>query len=416
MTVDDLVSNDDWSRLADIRPMPEIDFGAMARYRLDRIRAELARRDIPLCVLLNPISLRYAADIRQFPTFQSHVQFMYLAVPAEGPVVVYGGYVATDTGGASVVDEARPARNMSAFIGGPNLDDQARLFGRDLKGLMAEIGADNRRIAVEYVSPSATQALLQEGLDVLDAQVLMEDARMIKSAEEIECMKWSIAVAEHGMAKIKQALRPGVRENQLWGLLNYANLANDGDWHDTRLLSSGPRTNPWLQEASDRRIEDGDLVGFDTDMIGPFGYCADISRTFHCGPSKPTDAQRDLYKRSYAEIQHNLGLLKAGASFREISENAYRKPANCQSYSAVMHGVGLCDEAPRIVFPDTWDDKGYDGEIRADTVICVESYVGFIGEREGVKLEEQVLVKQDGIEILTSYPFEDSLLGYSAAR
>ena len=128
------------------------------------------------------------------------------------------------------------------------------------------------------------------------------------------------------------------------------------------------------------------------------------------GPSKPTAAQRDLYKRSYAEIQHNLGLLKAGASFREISDKAYRKPENCQSYSAVMHGVGLCDEAPRIVFPDNWDDKGYDGAIQADTVMCVESYVGFVGEREGVKLEEQVLVKQDGIEILTSYPFEDSLL------
>jgi len=76
----------------------------------------------------------------------------------------------------------------------------------------------------------------------------------------------------------------------------------------------------------------------------------------------------------------------------------------------VMHGVGLCDEAPRIVFPDTWDDKGYDGEIQADTVICVESYVGFVDGREGVKLEEQVLVTEDGVEILSSYPFEDSLL------
>ncbi|GIS88599.1 MAG: hypothetical protein CM1200mP18_13090 [Gammaproteobacteria bacterium] len=58
-------------------------------------------------------------------------------------------------------------------------------------------------------------------------------------------------------------------EAQLWGLLNYANLANNGDWHDGRMLASGPRINPWMQEATLRRVESGDLVGFDTDMVGP---------------------------------------------------------------------------------------------------------------------------------------------------
>ncbi|MCP4327105.1 MAG: aminopeptidase P family protein [Alphaproteobacteria bacterium] len=410
MTADSFALNDDWSRLADIRPLPDIETGKMVRYRLDRVRGELARRGIPLCVLFNPVSLRYAADLREFPTFQSHVPYMYLAIPAAGPVIAYGGYAPPATGGDSVIDEARPARNLSAFIGGPNIDEQARLFGRDMKALMAEIGADDRRIAVEYVSPLATQALLQEGLDVLDAQGLMEDARLIKSAEEIACMKWSIAVAEHAMAKMKEALRPGVRENQLWGLLNYANLANDGDWHDTRLLASGPRTNPWPCEASERPVEDGDLVAFDTDMIGPFGYCADISRTYHCGPSRPTAEQRGLYTLSHEELQHNLGLLKAGTTFREISERAFKKPAGCRGYSSVIHGVGLCDEYPRVPFPENWDSKGYDGVIRPDTVICVESYAGYEGGREGVKLEEQVLVKSDGIEILSQFPFEEELL------
>jgi Xaa-Pro aminopeptidase len=390
--------------------MPDVDVGRMLRHRLGRVRGELESRDIPLCVLTNPISMRYAADIDQFPIFQSHVPFMYLAVPVDGPVVVYGGYLPAETEGDSVVDEVRPGRNLNSYIGGLELGDQARRFAQDLKGLTTEIGADNRRISVEYISPLATQALLREGFEVSDAQGLMEHARLIKSSEEIACMKWSIAVAEHGMAKMKEALQPGVRENQLWGLLNYANVANGGGWHETRLLSSGPRTNPWLQEATDRQIEDGDLVGFDTDMIGPFGYCADISRTYHCGPSKPRDEQRDLYKRSYQELQHNLELLEVGASLREISENASKPPEGCQQYPCVMHGVGLCDEYPRVVFPENWNSKGYDGYIRADTVMCVESYVGFHGGREGVKLEEQVLVKENGIEVLTSYPFEESLL------
>jgi len=68
----------------------------------------------------------------------------------------------------------------------------------------------------------------------------------------------------------------------LWGLLNYTNFANNGDWHNGRMLASGPRVNPWLQEATDRKLEAGDLVAFDTDMAGPFGYFADISRTLFC--------------------------------------------------------------------------------------------------------------------------------------
>ncbi len=170
MPSDAIVFDDDWSRLADIRPLPEIDITRMPRYRPGRIRGELERRDIPLCVLFNPISLRDAADIRHFPIFQSHVPFMYLAVPAAGPVVVHGGYVPQDTSHASVIDDARPGRNLSAFIGGPNIEDQARLFANDLHRLAGEVGADNRRIAVEYVSPLATQALLQERFDVLETR------------------------------------------------------------------------------------------------------------------------------------------------------------------------------------------------------------------------------------------------------
>ena len=85
---------------------------------------------------------------------------------------------------------------------------------------------------------------------VLDGIELAERARLIKSEDEIECMRWAIAVAELGIAKMKEALRPGITERQLWGLLNYTNLANQGEWHEGRMLASGPRINPWLQEAS----------------------------------------------------------------------------------------------------------------------------------------------------------------------
>lgn len=78
---------------------------------------------------------------------------------------------------------------------------------------------------------------------------------------------------------MQHALRPGITENQLWSLLHQANIELGGEWIETRLLSSGGRTNPWFQEASDRVICPRDFVCFDTDLIGPFGYCCDVSRT-----------------------------------------------------------------------------------------------------------------------------------------
>lgn len=296
-SADALVLNGGWSRLANFRNAPEVNIAALRQYRLQRIRQYMADNDVPLCLLSNPLSLRYAADIRQFSAFQARVPVLYLAVPIEGPVIVYGGFAAFESDPCSVIAEARKGRALTVFQAGTDLSEQMKLFRDDMRSLVDQLGMTDRRVAIENMSPLVTKALLDEGFDVFDAQVILENARRIKSTQEVECMKWSIAVAEHGMRKMSEALQPGICENQLWALLNYVNVANDGEWHDSRQLTSGPRTNPFLREAQDRAIEDGDLVAFDTDMIGSFGYCADVSRTFHCGPSVPTPEQRDLYKR-----------------------------------------------------------------------------------------------------------------------
>ena len=144
------------------------------------------------------------------------------------------------------------------------------------------------------IKACSTREFLGRGLEVIDGVLISEPARVIKSPDEINCIRWAVAVAEHGIARLKQALRPGVSEVKLWGLLNYTNLANNGDWHEGRMLASGPRINPWLQEASPREVQSGDLVGLDTDMVGPRGYFADVSRTFLCGPARPTPP-RDAY-------------------------------------------------------------------------------------------------------------------------
>ena len=403
---DRLVEKDDWSDLKRHSAVPWIDTNRLRRYRTDRLKAAMRARDVSMCVMTSPISLRYAIDYRNYALFTAHIPCTYLFFPLDGDFKLHNAFDP-----ALAESSKRTGRPISFMYGGDELDRFAEALAQDVIDYLAEIGCDNRRIGVEYVNPSITRALMKRGLEVVDGVTIVERARLIKSEDEVECIRWAMAVAELGAAKVKQALRPGVSEVQLWALLNYANLANNGDWHDGRMLASGPRINPWLQEASERRIEAGDLVGFDTDMIGPMGYFADLSRTFHCRPGRPTQRHKELYRLAVDEIEHNLHMVKAGVAFSDFQEHAYPVPEayHDNAYPCILHGVGMCDEYPHL-HPKFRGPLPYEGTLDAGMVVCIESYMGAKGERDGVKLEQQVLVADDGYELLTGYPYDEDLL------
>ncbi|MDH3469263.1 MAG: M24 family metallopeptidase, partial [Gammaproteobacteria bacterium] len=211
---------------------------------------------------------------------------------------------------------------------------------------------------------------------------------------------------------MRTALVPGTTENALWAKLHEKNITLGGEWIETRLLTSGQRTNPWFRECSMREIAAGDIVSFDTDLIGPYGYCADISRTWLCGDGKPNDEQRRLYAKSFAQIEHNISILKPGMSFKEVSESAWNIPDEfaANRYPSLIHGVGLADEFPSIKHWSMFEERGYDGMVEEGMTLCVESFIGAQGGSVGVKLEEQVLITADGNRRLSSYPFEEDWL------
>jgi len=160
-------------------------------------------------------------------------------------------------------------------------------------------------------------------------------------------------------------------------------------------------------------VRPGDLVSFDTDLIGPFGYCADISRTFFCGPGRASPQQRKLFGLAMEQIHANLDLVRPGISFREFSEKAWRIPNAyvANRYSCVFHGVGMCDEWPKAAHVQDAESSAYDGVLEENMTICIESYIGEEGGTEGVKLEQQVLVTPSGCQILTTFPFDEKLSG-----
>jgi Xaa-Pro aminopeptidase len=393
--------------------MATIDQERLLRYRLDRLRAELRRRDYAGAVLSDPLNLRYATGTRNMAVWSTHAPGRYAFVATEGPVILFE-YASSRhvTDGSPIVDEVRPCTPWFYFLAGPRTEEKAHLWADEIADLLRQYGGNNRRLAVDRCDPLGTLRLLSHGVQIFDVQEAAEQARMVKSAEEIACLQAAMDVCDIAIDRMRAALAPGVTENQLWSLLHATNIAHGGEWIECRLLASGPRTNPWFQESADRVIEAGDIVGFDTDMVGPFGYLADISRSYVCPGAKPTDRQRRLYGLAQAQILHNTELLRPGLSFREFAERSWPVPEAFvpQRYMMMLHGCGFVDEYPSIAYVADWQDWGYDGMFVENMVVSLESYIGEVGGQDGIKLEQQVVIGSDGARPLSRTPLIDAIV------
>ncbi len=399
----------EWDALGLERP----NLPVMRQFRLNRIREKLREFDYAGAVLYDPLNVRYATDSTNMQLWTAHNSVRYAFVATDGPVILFDFHNCEHLSHhLDLVDEVRPGVAWFYFGAGSRYAEIADRWAAEIADLVVIHGGGNKRIAIDRCNEEGLQALHKRGIETFNGEELMELARVIKCEDEIKAMRCSIAACETAMDIMKTHMKPGVTEQRLWSYLHAENISRGGEWIETRLMASGPRTNPWFQECSSRPIEAGDIVGFDTDLIGPYGMCCDISRTWLCG-DKATDEQKHIYRMAYEQIQHNQALLKPGVSFRELTFEAQSLPDDYfpNHYSVLYHGVGLCDEYPSIYYTDGWDDYGYDGVLEPGMVLCVESYVGRVGGREGVKLEEQVLITETGHELLSNYPFEEIFLG-----
>ncbi len=383
------------------------DVPTMRRYRLERTRAELARHDCDGALLYDPLNIRYVADSTNMSVWTMHNQVRFVFVATDGPVVVFeysnGEFLSLHS---ETIDEIRPARSLHPFYVGDRIDEIAGVWADEVVALLdASSRSGGRRLAIDALALDGIRALEARDVDLVSGQRIMEDARVVKSPDEIAAMRLACFSCDRVLAEMRDALRPGMTEVELWSLLHVGNWNRFGEWVETRLLSSGPRTNPWYQEASAKPIAAGELVAFDTDLIGAYGMCVDVSRTWLCGDGRPTAAQADLFARAVDSIEANIPLFVPGAGYRDITAQlAYPPVDEFNGYTVMAHGVGMCDEYPSIYTREQWETTGFDGVIEAGNVISVESFVGRRDGGEGVKLEQQILVTETGPELLSLDP------------
>ena len=408
-----VTGTDDLLLLDDAPESAGIDLHAVRHYRLARVRNEMAARDIAALVLSDAVNIRYATGTRNMQVFSSRNQpARYLLVTASRTILFEFTGCRHLAEGYDTIDDIRPALTASFVATGPAIAERERRWAAELAGTIRDLAGPGARVGLERLNAGAAIALADQGFEVVDAQELVEMARAIKSPEEILCIEASLRATERAVAVMQNALRPSLTENQLWSVLHREVIAGNGDYCETRLLNSGYRTNPWFRESGTKVIGENELVCIDTDVVGCHGYYSDFSRTFHAGPGRPDAEQRELYRLAHEQVHHNLGILRPGMSFRDYADKAWDIPDRyaANRYYLSAHGCGMTWEYPYLYHRADFPDAGYDGIIEPGMTLCVESYIGAEGGREGVKLEQQVLIGESGIELLSRYPFEDSLL------
>lgn len=389
-----------------------IDIRAVRQYRLARVRSQMEHYGVDVCLLFDPVNIRYATDSRNMQVFTSRNPGRYLFLPLDGPIVLFeftGCEHLAD--GLDTIDEVRPAITASYVAAGDAIKDCETFWAKEITQLIRRHCGPNPTVGVERINAGAIMALSDEGFTLVDAQQPVERARAIKSDEELKCVVASVRATERAVEQLRATLKPGITEQQLWSVLHSGVIAQGADYVETRLLNSGERTNPWFQEAGPRVVRPNELVALDTDVVGCFGYYADFSRTFHAGPDEPSTHQRELYATAHEQVQHNMTIIKPGMTFKEYSEQAWDIPSRFEAhrYYLSAHGVGMTGEYPYLYHHRDYADAGYDGVFEPNMTICVESFIGAT-DGEGVKLEEQCVVTETGLEPLSQFPFETQLL------
>ena len=388
-----------------------IDEPAIRAWRAERIRQELHRQDHEAVLVIDPINLRYSTGTRNMQVWTMHNIVRYALVFAHGPVVLFD--LATSrhlSAGLESVTEIRTSIPFDYMLVADNAQAMASRWAAQIRETLREHGCAADTLAVDRADTLMVRSLEALGVRVVDGKSVLEHARAIKSAEEIRAFRASLATCEQSVRSLYEYAVPGVKESEAFGHLVGQSLARGGEYPETRLLACGPRTNPWFQESSDRVMRSGELLSFDTDLIGPMGFYNDISRSWVIGERRPSRAQATLLDISRAQIAHNIDLLRPGTSFVELASKAYRLPDAYLSnrYADLVHGCGLGVEYPFVLYPEDADDGMYDGRFEANMIVCVESYVGALDGPEGVKLEQPVLITDGGPEMLSELPLDAS--------
>ena len=339
----------------------------MREYRWKRLVQHINEREYAGLLLFDPLNIRYATDSTNMQIWNMHNPFRAVLVCADGYMVIWDYKNSPFLSKFNpLVKEQRYGADLFYFARGDKSNLAADKFSNEIRVLLSEHSGNSKRLAVDKIMVNGLKALEAQGFEIKEGEELTEKARSIKGHDEILAMRCASAACENSVYLMEQFARNNVpkeqvSEDEIWAILHAENIKRGGEWIETRLLASGPRTNPWFQECGPRIPKNNEIIAFDTDLVGSYGICVDISRTWWIGDKKPRPDMIYAMNHGFEHIMTNMEMLKPGVSMEELTHKAHVLDPIYQKgkYGVLMHGVGLCDEWPSINYPDGFIEEAY---------------------------------------------------------
>ncbi len=393
----------------------------MRSHRWERLTRHVVERGFGGLLMFDPLNIRYATDSTNMQLWNTHNPFRAVLLCADGYMVMWDYKNSPFLSEFNpLVREQRSGADLFYFDRGDKVGPAADVLAGEVRDLIMEHGGGEMRIAVDKIMLHGLRSLERLDFEVMDGEEVTEKSRSIKGPDEILAMRCASHACETSVRVMEDFARANVplgqtSEDEIWAVMHAENIRRGGEWIETRLLSSGPRTNPWFQECGPRITHNNEIISFDTDLVGSYGICVDISRSWWIGDQASPPDMVYAMQHGVEHIQQNMQMLKPGVMIPELSANTHVLDPQFQKlkYGCLMHGVGLCDEWPLVAYPDHAVEGAYDYPLEAGMVLCVEALVSPEGGDFSIKLEDQVLITEDGFENLTQYPFDPALMGQS---
>jgi len=268
--------------------------------------------------------------------------------------------------------------------------------------VLKKFKVDKDRIGIDNLDMPAYQAFVDKGLKVVNGWPAMSAARVIKTPDEIELLKQASTIGDAAMWRVmNEWAKPGVRERDIESKVHEYMISQGCEVIYDIIVASGGNTSPYRRWATDKIIRQGDLVIVDINAIGPSGYFIDFVRSFKVA-AKPTPKEIDLYKECYDSLYAGIEKLKPGNTTADVArafpvyDDDKYGTVTLQQFA---HSIGL------TLYEGMWISRAYamdyPAEIKPNMYFAVETFAGHPLLEQTVRLEENVLVTEDGNQVFT---------------
>ncbi|MFC1946203.1 M24 family metallopeptidase [Chloroflexota bacterium] len=391
-----------------------IDFDRMRRERLQNTLDKMEEHDIDALVVFQGENVRYITNVYQ-GNWKYNIAIRYAVLPRGGKPVLF------ETAGSDMqcakIDapwlegRIRPAITWRWSEGAEEY--MADRMAQSVYDVLKENGVEKGKVGMDLFDYRTMESFKKLNVNVTSAWPVMSGARVVKTADEIECIKMSTAFGDAAMWKIKyEWLKPGVTEAFVNAKVAEYLYEHGGFEHCYDIIvASGGNTSPYRRWHTDKLIRNGDLVIVDINATGPGGYFVDFVRCFKVG-GKWNQKQKDLYKEVYDSMHAGMEMLKPGNTSKDVAE---KFPVyDDDKYGTVTlqqfaHSIGLS------LYEGMWVSRSYSlkypAEIKQNMTFAIETFAGHPGLTQTCRLEEDVVVTPDGAVPLTMMEYEEECVG-----